>query len=271
MSNEYKNLPELLHAVRWWQHLLSIVAEILILASFAMSGMDVSLGGAMAHITWLSWIWGAAFALGIDTSFVIAWVRVRQCVINHHWGALTWNIILALGMSFIVFQPVAIQTLQQALGVSFAQSLSQLGINLIILVYARALVAVLLGAILAMTNVESAMSEQVLTAQPKRRILFFEQVLNRIAPIVEQTNAQIEQVTVEQVEQQPIKQIEAKQVTPLSIVPTNVELTPLERVEQCLLNSPDCSDRELGRLTGLAPATAKKHRSKIETAQRQAV
>ena len=43
-SNEkpqYKQLRAFLYAVRWTQHLLAIIAEVLILLSFAMSGMDV--------------------------------------------------------------------------------------------------------------------------------------------------------------------------------------------------------------------------------------
>lgn len=274
-ASQYRGLPSLLHGVRWTQHLLSIVAEVLILLSFAMSGMDVSLGGVMTRVTWLTWAWGAAFALGIDTSFVIAWVRVRQCVVARMWGAFTWNIILALGMSFIVFEPVAIQMLQQSLSISFTQSLNQLGINLVILVYARASVAVLLGAILAMTNVESAMKDTPVPARSQRRLIIFERVLNRIAPVVgdipEQLPAQSEQVVItqipEQLPAQVIKQIEAKHPTPLSIVPVSDELTPVERVKQVLENNPDCSDRELGRLTKLAPATAKKHRSQVTQEQ----
>ncbi len=81
--------------------------------------MDISLGGIMTNIPWLKWLWAAMFALGIDTMFVIAWVRVRQCAGAHKWGGLFWNILLAIGMSFIVFQPVAIQLLQQSLAISF--------------------------------------------------------------------------------------------------------------------------------------------------------
>jgi hypothetical protein len=160
MKEQYKGLPRLLYAVRWSQHLLAIVAEILILLSFAMSGMDVSLGGVMAGIPALKVLWAAMFALGIDTAFALSWVRVRQCAINQRWGAFTANLLLALGMSYVVFAPVAIQLLQQSLNLDFNQSLARLGINIVILTYARSGVAVFLGAILAMTNVEGAMNEQ---------------------------------------------------------------------------------------------------------------
>jgi len=55
-----------------------------------------------------------------------------------------------------VFQPVAVQQLQQSMNISFNAALANLGINLNVLVYARSLVAVMLGAVLAMTNVEQA-------------------------------------------------------------------------------------------------------------------
>jgi hypothetical protein len=153
-ESQYKGLPQLLHAVRWSQHLLAIVAEVLILLSFAMSGMDVSLGGVMASIGFLKVLWAAMFALGIDTAFALSWVRVRQCAVNQRWGAFTANLLLALGMSFIVFQPVAIQLFQQSMSIDFTQAMARLGINLVALTYARAGVAVFLGAILAMTNRE---------------------------------------------------------------------------------------------------------------------
>jgi Homeodomain-like domain len=153
-ESQYAGLPQLLHAVRWSQHLLAIVAEILILLSFAMSGMDVSLGGVMAGIPLLKVLWAAMFALGIDTAFALSWVRVRQCAVSQRWGAFTANLLLAIGMSFIVFQPVAIQLFQQSMSIDFTQAMARLGINLVALTYARAGVAVFLGAILAMTNRE---------------------------------------------------------------------------------------------------------------------
>ncbi len=201
VANLYRGLPKVLHGVRWTQHLLAIIAEVLILASFAMSGLDVNVSGIMTNIGWLKWTWGAAFALGIDTSFVIAWVRVGRCATVHKWGALSWNLALAFGMSFIVFQPVAIQMLQQSLSISFNQALSDLGINIVILVYARAIVAVVLGAVLALTNVESAMEARagISVNAPKRRLILFDKVLDKIAPVVSAPNVPTSEPISEQV------------------------------------------------------------------------
>src|SRR6266704_3379109 len=123
--SEYKGLNRLLHFVRGAQNYAAVVAEGLILLAFAGSSLDVSIGGKLAGIGWLAVGWGIVFALGIDTSFILSWVRVRQIAMGtgkkrHLW----WAIPLAVGMSFIVFQPVAIQQLQQSMGLSFNQALT---------------------------------------------------------------------------------------------------------------------------------------------------
>ena len=178
----YKGLGHLLHAVRWSQHLLAIIAEVLILLSFAMSGMDVSLGGVMADIPWLKVLWAAMFALGIDTAFALSWVRVRQCVNNRQWWPLAWNLLLALSMSFIIFQPIAVQLLQQSLNLDFAQAVNALGINIVLLTYARSAVAIFLGAILAMTNVELETQTAMTPIQPKRQFIRIDQLFRKDEP-----------------------------------------------------------------------------------------
>src|SRR5260221_4690526 len=155
----------LLRKVRSIQQYLAIGSEILILIAFAMSGMDTSVSGVMADIPFLKWFWAAVFALGIDTSFVISWVRCRQCVSNDKAHQLWWNVPVALGMSFVVWQPVMIQLLQQALNISFNQALNQLGLSIVTLIIARSIVAVVLGGILALTNVESDQSAAQAGAQ----------------------------------------------------------------------------------------------------------
>jgi hypothetical protein len=297
-SNHYRGLPRLLYSVRWAQHLLAIVAEVIILLSFAMSGMDVSLGGVMASVPLLKILWAGMFALGIDTAFALSWVRVRQSALRQRWLAFTWNLLLASGMSVIVFQPIAIQLLQQSLNINFSQAVSNLGINIVFLTYARAAVAVALGAILAMTNVESEMSEQRVLTGPQRKIVLFERLLNRVAPIVSgetppaqvavsedvqaQTPAQAE--TTKDIGEQPtmlLPVVSAELPAPVAQPEVSTDTTPeqraqavseldiaslsaAERITKVLNLFPDVSDRELGRLCNLAAATAKKHREALQ-------
>src|SRR5712692_4299188 len=134
-TNQYRGLDRFLHAVRWTQHFFSIVAEVLILLSFAMSGMDVSLGGVLAEVPFIKVLWAGMFALGIDTAFVLSWVRLRQCAMRRQWVPFAWNLLLALSMAAIIFQPLAIQLLQQSLNLSFNKAVASLGINIVFLTY----------------------------------------------------------------------------------------------------------------------------------------
>lgn len=291
----YIGLPRLLYGVRWTQHLLSIVAEVLILLSFAMSGMDVSLGGVMASVPLLKILWAGMFALGIDTAFALSWVRVRQYAQTLHWWALSWNLLLALGMSVIVFQPIAIQLLQQSLNVDFTQAVDSLGINIVFLTYARAGVAVFLGAIMAVTNEERGMVQERQPSLSRRRIAFFDDLLNRIAPVVteEQKTPELPNPSINISElpthklpivvppepKQPLIGEQAPSQPP-STVEQSVErsettaeerqarvrefdlasLSTAERVKKVLELFPNVPDRELGRLSGVSAATAKKYR-----------
>jgi hypothetical protein len=307
-SNEkpqYKQLRAFLYAVRWTQHLLAIIAEVLILLSFAMSGMDVSLGGVMASVPLLKILWAGMFALGIDTAFALSWVRVRQSVLHRRWLALSWNLLLASGMSVIVFQPIAIQLLQQSLDIDFTQAVNNLGINIVFLTYARAAVAVALGAILAMTNVESDTGEQRVLTGPQRKLILFERLLNRVAPIVsgEAPPAQVavsEDVTPETPAQIPTNEdisgqptmllptVSAPAPAPVAQPEVRTDTTPQEREEKVReldlagLSTaervarvsalfPDVSDRELGKLSGVSAATAKKYRETVKRMQTSAL
>ena len=170
--DRYKYLPSLLHHIRWAQRFAAILAEALILIAFLASGMDVSMGGILANISAVKWAWAAIFSLGVDTSFVVSWVRCRE--LGRSWHLL-WSIPVALCISFVVFEPVVIQLLQQALDIEFSEALRQLGINITVLVYARAGVAVFLGAILAVTNVESGVAQPAKAVRPpKQRFWLFE-------------------------------------------------------------------------------------------------
>jgi hypothetical protein len=285
----YKGLRGFLHAVRWTQHLLAIIAEVLILISFAMSGMDVSLGGVMASIPLLKILWAAMFALGIDTAFALSWVRVRQCINNRQWWPLAWNMLLALSMSFIIFQPIAIQLMQQTLNVSFEAAVTSLGINIVLLTYARSAVAIFLGAILAMTNVEQpgVASSQPSTLRPQRSLLWFVKTPQQSKPtIIDETSPDNEQtlnnddtpaaqITVS--EEQDTLELTTVAQTDISTTTTpehraqkvsEIDFTDLsapDRVAKVLELFPDLSDRELGKLSGMSAATAKKHRETLKT------
>lgn len=294
----YKGLPRLLYGVRWTQHLLSIIAEVLILLAFAMSGMDVSLGGVMASIPLLKVLWAAMFALGIDTAFALSWVRVRSYALKRQWIAFCSSLLLALAMSFIIFEPISVQLFQQTLNVSFNQALSSLGVNIVFLTYARSGVAVFLGAILAMTNVESEVSHKHEDTRSKRAFILWDKVLNRLAPIVstvavqpnqtevtENLPAQLKAPTEQEAEtrETPVQELSTpEQETTGNVISIRAiqekrrqeipvvnlgGLSTYEKVVKVLEQVPTISDRELAKLSDCAPATAKKHRERFRREQ----
>jgi hypothetical protein len=305
-TTHYKGLASLLYAVRWTQHLLAIVAEVLILLSFAMSGMDVSLGGTMANIPWLKVLWAGMFALGIDTAFALSWVRVRQCANNRQWGAVAWNLLLALSMSLIIFQPIAVQLLQQSLNLNFSQAVDALGINIVLLTYARSAVAIFLGAILAMTNVELETQSAMTHIQPKRQFIRIDQLFRKDEPIKDSNEAMapvepvlaipeatpvvsedmalpkpsvaVEETITEQITppEQPAE-MPAQPEAPTYDTPeqraakvSEIDFTGLsarERVAKVLELFSGLSDRELGKLSSVSAATAKKHRTALRPTQ----
>lgn len=266
---EYKYLSGILHRVRWVQHFSAIIAEALILLAFLASAMDVSMGGVMANVTAIKWAWAIIFSLGIDTSFVISWVRCRQLGKSWH---LLWGVPVALGISFVVFEPVVVQLYQQALSVDFNQALIAVGVNLTVLVYARSGVAVFLGAILAMTNVESKMAVpgKQEDTKPKQEVSSPDQVAKEEVA-VDHTGAQV--TVTEDVPDQALitipqdipdlrtlQQARAQKISEIDID----SLSGYDRVAIVLSYFPNISDRELGKLSKLSPATAKKHREALK-------
>src|SRR5262249_45606506 len=116
----------------------------------------------------------------------------------------------------------------------------------------------------------------ITTAQaPKRRLALWDKALNKLAPVVSDETAQPLAQEVSTPEAKPeIKQVAAIQSVRLHIVGTDLvqphlDALPLERVRQVLSSEPDCSDRKLGRLSGMSAATAKKYRSLLEQEQSQ--
>ena len=78
-------------------------------------------------------------------------------------------------------------------------------------------------------------------------------------------------VTAEEKERISLASHNCQKITSYNFRIYTSEIAPLERVAQVLTEHPNCSDRELGKRSGLAPATAKKYRSIIEQERRNAM
>lgn len=149
---EYKGLKRTHHFVRGAQAYGAVIAELLILLVILLSSADATLGGRLAGNTVLTTTWAFIFALGVETSFILSWVRVGTFLYDKKYWQLTWAIPLALGLTYIAWQPLEISQLQSSMGVSFNQALSILGISMVFFIVIRSLVAVSLGAVLAVSN-----------------------------------------------------------------------------------------------------------------------
>jgi hypothetical protein len=261
--NKDSKLAKLLGGVRSVQQFFAIMAELLILIAFFVSGMDVGMGGIMADMPVMKWGWALVFSLGLDTSFVISWVRVRQTGKSWHQ---VWCIPVAVCISVVVFQPVAIQLLQQSVNISFNQALSYLGIDIVELVYARAFVAVCLGAILALTNVESKHVEA--SVRPKRTFLPWKKLVDKYAPVDEVVATPL--AITEQAPKQP-RPTGKKKATHSKVIAisSKQEKQPLERVREVLSKDPLASLTIIAQRAEVSRGYASQLRQQIANEQPQ--
>jgi len=194
----------------------------------------------------------------VTASFIITWRRSATAL---HLNRYFLSICLAfLGILLGIVDCAALATkgLQQMLNIPFAQALTWLYLNPVLMVYIRSVVAVAILVVVALSN-----HLAITTASaPKRRLALWDKMLNQLAPVVSSENnqgvgevisqpAKGKQSEVEQVMSQPAK---------LSIVKRSSESATLEKVKQALSLEPGCSDRKLGRLAGVSAITAKRYR-----------
>ena len=232
MRPTYKHLPELLHKVRWSQHLASIIAEVLVLLAFFTSGLDIGLGGMLAVNPVVRWVWSWVFARGIDTLFIVSWVRVRT--VGKSWNQL-WAVPIALAMSVVVFQPVVVQLLQSSLEIDFKTAIAMLGFNVVALVFMRSLVSVVLGAVLALTNVE--------TPQPEPE----------------------QQATPVAIEPQPDATTVQEVIPPSRQIPQLVRSNYQDVVTEAIKSNPKLSNVAIAKQLGISEVTGGRYRRKLNS------
>ena len=118
------------------------------------------------------------------------------------------------------------------------------------------------------------------SSQPKRKIIILERLLDKVAPVISSgiiESAQPAQVPVTEAipAQAPVsaaqddadlrtmQQLRAQKVSEIDVS----GLSGYERVVKVLSLFPSVSDRELGRLSKLSAATAKKHKEALQREQ----
>jgi hypothetical protein len=266
LDNDYPGLNGFKYAIGYLEQALNITSEPLLAACFVIAVIDVMTGGHLMDIELISYTWATALALAVTANFIITWRRSATALHLNRYGTSITLAILGVLLGIVDCAALAIKGLQQMLNIPFAQALTWLYLNPVLMVYIRSVVAVSILVVVALSN-----HLAITTAQaPKRRLALWDKALNKLAPEVSDETVQpLEQEVSTPEAKQEIEQVAATQSARLHIVGTNpvqprLDAPPLERVRQVLSSEPDCSDRRLGKLSGMSAATAKKYRSLLE-------
>jgi hypothetical protein len=265
LDGNYPGLNAISWGIGYLEQTLSVISEPLLLVCAAIAVIDSITGGHLMEIGLINYTWAASLAIAVTACFIVTWRRSIRALGFNRYGAAIGLAFLGTLLGMVDLAAIAIQALQQTLNISFAQALAMLNLNIVVITYIRSFVAIAMAVVVAVSNNTAVTAAQA----PKRRIAFLEQALNKVAPIVgDETAQRTPPVSTPDVEQK-IEKVAPKQAARLRIVEANPvrprpDTLPLERVRQVLSSEPDCSDRMLGRLSGLSAATAKKYRLILE-------
>jgi hypothetical protein len=265
LDGNYPGLNGFKYAIGYLEQALNIASEPLLAACFVIAVIDVMTGGHLMDIELISYTWATALALAVTANFIITWRRSATALRLNRYGTSITLAILGVLLGIVDCAALAIKGLQQMLNIPFTQALTWLYLNPVLMVYIRSIVAVSILVVVALSN-----HLAITTAQaPKRRLALWEKALNKLAPVVSDETAQPAQSVSTPEASQKVEQGAAIQSARLHIVETNpvqphLDALPLERVRQVLSSEPHCSDRKLGKSSGMSAATAKKYRLLLE-------
>jgi hypothetical protein len=263
LDNDYPGLNGFKYAIGYLEQSLNIASEPLLAFCFIIAVIDFMTGGHLMDIDVISYLWASAFALAVTASFIITWRRAATALQLNRYLLAFFLAFLGCLLGIVDGAAIATKGLQQMLNIPFNQALTWLYLNPVLIVYIRSGVAVAILIVVALSN-----HLAITTAQaPKRRLALWDKALNKLAPVVSREETPTAQI----VSAPDAEQVAPKQSARLHIVETDIDTQPLERVRQVLSEKTDCSDRELGKLSGLSAATAKKYRLLIEQDRTQVI
>lgn len=267
LDGDYPGLNGLSYGIGYLEQALSILSEPLLIGCSALAVIDFITGGGILAIPFFSYLWASALAIAVTACFIVTWRRALRAFTQNRYVAGFFLAIMGGLLGVVDWTAVATQSLQQAMHMGFAQAITDLGFDVFYITNIRAGVAIAMAVVVAISN-----HSAVTTAQaPKRRLAAWDGLLNRIAPVVDEQAAKSEQAVEQPARPTEIERREVKHQDRLKVVNLKGDTEPLERVKRALEQKPDCSDRELGRLAKMAPATAKKLRGVVERENEQAM
>jgi hypothetical protein len=264
LDGEYPGLNSLTYAIGYLEQALSILSEPLLIGCSALAVVDFITGGGILALPLFTYLWASALAIAVTACFIVTWRRALRAFGQNRYVASFFLALLGMLLGLVDWTAVATQSLQQALHIGFVPALRALGVDVFWITNIRAAVAISMAIVVAISN-----HTAVTTAHaPKRRLAAWDSLLDRIAPVVEQQPAHVPAQIEQEREQQ---RRESKRQERLKVIHLKGDTEPLERVRRALEQEPGCSDRQLGRLTQMAPATAKKYREMLTHSREQAM
>jgi hypothetical protein len=225
--------------------------------------IDFMTGGHLMDVTAISYTWASALALAVTASFIITWRRAATALHLNRYFLSVCLAFLGVLLGIVDCAALATKGLQQMLNIPFAQALTWLYLNPVLMVYIRSVVAVAILVVVALSN-----HLAITTASaPKRRLALWDKMLNQLAPVVSsEDNQGIQEDRNEQPSE--VEQV-ISQPAQLSIVKRSSEGDNLARVRQALSQEPGCSDRKLGKLAGVSAITAKRYRLMLSESDKE--
>lgn len=269
LDGNYPGLNGISWFVGYVEQLLAVISEPLLLICAVIAVIDFLTGGQLLAVGIINYSWAGALAVAVTACFVVTWRRsIRAFAFNRYVAGIILGILGTL-LGAVDFAAIAVQALQQTMHISFEQALNLLGLDVVIMTYIRSFVALAMMVVVAISN-----NVSITTAvAPKRRLAFWDAMLDRLAPTVGNEPNQSAPPAISQpaLSKQTV-QLPAVNLGELwnnqsaqssTVKPSNDGETVndrLERVRQALELEPDCSDRRLGRLAGMSAVTAKRYR-----------
>lgn len=233
--------------------LLSIPA-LTVVTTISMANLFTA--GRAAQWDNVSIVWAWIYAAAIETNVVRLFTEKRKA-----------SFALGLGLGVVTCIALQFEGMQQTGSMMWNSATVQ-----ILLPWIIGLRSILVYVLIAYEGRRLINTEQVQSAQPTRlsvlKNALLDRAIERVVPLNQgaQTPAHIEPIE----HPKQIEQSKVEQVAKLHVVKITQETAPLERVRKALSEHPNAGYNELGRLTDLAPATAKKYRQ-LSTAQNKQV
>jgi hypothetical protein len=203
LDGNYPGLNAISWGIGYLEQTLSVISEPLLLVCAAIAVIDSITGGHLMEIGLINYTWAASLAIAVTACFIVTWRRSLRAFGYNRYGAGIGLAFLGSLLGVVDLAAIAIQALQQALNISFAQALAMLNLNIVVMTYIRSCVAIAMAVVVAVSNNTAVTAAQA----PKRRLAFLEKALNTLAPVVSDEQSQSAQVVstskVEQSEDTP--------------------------------------------------------------------